>query len=117
MMTATGTPFGRTPVVSSFLMSASLQAPIPLSLSEVMFDAVTSKGGSSKRMPPDSALSSIRPFGPRGVWQLWQVITVSTRYLPRSTLAPDCGLALKGDDLHFEMSMQEGLLVYSASGL
>src|ERR1700704_890937 len=93
MMTATGTPFGRPAVVSSFLMAASLQAPIPLSLSEVMFDAVTSKGGSSKRMPPDSALSSIRPFGPRGVWQLWQVITVSTRYLPRSTVAPDCACA------------------------
>src|ERR1700716_4207387 len=98
MMTATGTPFGRIPVVSSFLMSASLQAPIPLSLSEVMLDAVTSKGGSSKRMPPDSALSSIMPVGPRGVWQLWQVITVSTRYLPRSTLAPDCACAAATPD-------------------
>src|SRR3977135_278016 len=58
-----------------------------------MFDAFTSKGGSSKCIPPDSALSNIGPLGPRGVWQLWQVITVSTRYLPRTTEAPDCACA------------------------
>src|SRR5262245_21272407 len=58
---------------------------MPVSGSGVMLEAVTSNGGSSKRNPPDNALSNCGPFGPIGVWQLWQVITVSTRYLPRST--------------------------------
>src|SRR6266849_5632898 len=66
------------------LRSASLHDPMPVSLSGVMLEAVTSNGGSSKRNPPDSALSNSRPLGPIGVWQLWQVISVSTRYLPRS---------------------------------
>ena len=61
---------------------------VPVALSDVMLAAVTSNGGSLKRRPPDRSLSSIRPFGPRGVWQFWQVITVSTRYLPRASEAP-----------------------------
>ena len=33
----------------------------------------------SHRNPPESALSNSKPFGPLGVWQFWQVMTVSTR--------------------------------------
>ncbi len=38
MIGATGTPLGRSPVVMNFFSSASLQLPIPVSLSGVMFD-------------------------------------------------------------------------------
>src|SRR5579862_1672918 len=85
MTTATGTPFGRTPLRNSFLMSASLQAPMPVSLSGVMFGAVTSNGGSSKRRPPEKSLPATTSGGPLGEWQLAQVIMVLTRYEPRST--------------------------------
>src|SRR5450432_3271639 len=92
MTSATATPLGLIPVTRSFFRSASLQLPIPVSLSGVMFAANTVNGGASNGgPPPDNALSNIGPLGPRGVWQLWQVIRVSTRYLPRST--GDCAFA------------------------
>jgi hypothetical protein len=67
------------PSSKATLISASLQLPMPVARSGVMLDAMTSNAGSSKRSPPDSALSNCGPFGPFGVWQLWQVMTVSTR--------------------------------------
>ena len=33
----------------------------------------------TQRIPPESALLNCGPFGPIGVWQLWQVMIVSTR--------------------------------------
>src|ERR1700722_19868892 len=82
---AIGTPLGRIPVRSSFLMSSSLHAPIPVSLSGVMFGAVTSNGGSLKRRPPEKSLPATTSGGPLGEWQLPQVMMVLTRYPPRST--------------------------------
>jgi hypothetical protein len=58
MTAAMGTPLGRIPVRNSFLMSSSLHAPMPVSLSGVMFGAVTSNGGSSKRRPPEKQAGS-----------------------------------------------------------
>src|SRR4051812_7841744 len=40
----------------------------------------TLKAGSSKTwLPPESARERSSPCGPRGVWQLWQTITLLTR--------------------------------------
>ena len=79
MITATWTPLGRTPVRSTFLMSASLHEPMPVSLSGVMLDAVTLNGGSSNSSPPENAFSMMSPVGPFGVWQLPQVRRPLTR--------------------------------------
>src|ERR1700686_3762110 len=79
-----GTPLGRMPVRNSFLMSASLQLPMPVSLSGGMFGAVTSNGGSLKRKPPEKSLPATTSGGPLGEWQLPQVMMVLTRYEPRS---------------------------------
>ena len=71
---------GRTPSTSARLISASLQPPIPVSLSGVMFGAVAMKAGVLKASPPDSALSAISlPSASRGVWQLPQAMMVLTR--------------------------------------
>ena len=67
------------PVRSSFLMSASLHLPMPVSLSWVMLGAVTLNGGSSHDSPPENALSMMSPVGPFGVWQLPQVRIELTR--------------------------------------
>src|SRR5580692_4206784 len=80
-----GEPFGRMPVRGSFLMSSSLHDPMPVALSWVMFGAVTSNGGSSKRSPPEKSLPATTSGGPFGEWQLAQVMMVLTRYPPRST--------------------------------
>ena len=79
MTSAICTPFGRLPVRSSVLICSSVQAPMPVSLSCVMLEAVTLNGGSSNASPPDSALLKSGPFGPIGVWQFWQVMMVLTR--------------------------------------
>ena len=79
MITATWTPFGRMPVRSTFLISASVQLPMPVSLSGVMLDAVTLNGGSSNASPPENAFSMMSPVGPFGVWQLPQVMRALTR--------------------------------------
>src|SRR5580698_3392057 len=73
------------PLRNSFLMSASLHAPMPVSLSGVMFGAVTSNGGTLKRRPPEKSLPATTSGGPLGEWQLPQVMMVLTRYAPRST--------------------------------
>src|SRR5580698_7219412 len=86
MIEAIGTPFGRSPVRRSFLMSASLQVPMPVSLSCVMLDAMTLNGGSSQDSPPEKSLPAIAAGGPFGEWQLPQVMIVLTRYDPRSSL-------------------------------
>src|ERR1700682_1522590 len=80
-----GTPVRRIPVRNSFLMSASLHAPMPVSLSGVMFGAVTSNGGSLKRRPPEKSFPAPTSGGALGEWQLPQVMMVLTRYEPRST--------------------------------
>ena len=67
------------PVRSSFLISASVQLPMPVSLSCVMLGAVTLNGGSSHDSPPENALSGMSPVGPFGVWQLPQVRMPLTR--------------------------------------
>src|ERR1700691_4625567 len=66
-------------------MSSSLHAPMPVSLSEVMFGAVTSNAGSLKRKPPEKSLPATTSGGPFGEGQLPQVMMVLTRYEPRST--------------------------------
>src|SRR4051812_26501389 len=59
---------------------------MPVSLSCVMLDAVTLKGGSSHDSPLERSRSKMgAPRSPFGVWQFWQVMMVLTRYLPRST--------------------------------
>ena len=59
---------------------------MPVSLSCVMLEAVTLKGGSSQESPLERSRSKIgAPRSPFGVWQFWQVMIVVTRYLPRST--------------------------------
>jgi hypothetical protein len=68
------------------LISASLQAPIPLSWSGVTFDAVASKAGVVNTRPPDNSFSAIgSPLAVFGVWQLPQANIEVTRYLPRSS--------------------------------
>ena len=68
------------PSISARLISASLQLPIPVSTSGVMFGAVAMKAGVSKVSPPDSALSAmILPSASRGEWQLPQAMMVLTR--------------------------------------
>ena len=52
---------------------------MPVSLSSVMFGAVTLNGGSSQDRPPENAMAVTSPFGPFGVWQFWQVMMVLTR--------------------------------------
>ncbi|MCG2632393.1 hypothetical protein L6654_37905 [Bradyrhizobium sp. WYCCWR 13023] len=79
MIGATADPFGLTPLTRKCFSSASLQLPMPVSLSGVMLDAVTLKAGSSKVWPPESMRVMSRPWGPRGVWQLLQTITLPTR--------------------------------------
>ena len=67
------------------LISASLQAPTPVSWSGVMFDAVASKAGVLKTRPPDNSFSNIgSPLAVFGVWQLPQANIELTRYCPRS---------------------------------
>src|SRR3954463_1609768 len=86
MIAASRTPFGRSPFRSAFLTSASLHAPMPVSLSCVMLEAVTLNGGSSQLSPLERSRSNTgAPRSPFGVWQFWQVMMVLTRYLPRST--------------------------------
>ena len=68
------------PSTSARLISASLQLPIPVSMSGVIFGAVAMKGGVLKVRPPDSALSAISlPSASRGEWQLPQAMMVLTR--------------------------------------
>ena len=52
---------------------------MPVSLSWVMFGAVTLNGGSSQRSPPEKSLPAIAAGGPFGEWQLPQVMMVLTR--------------------------------------
>ena len=80
MIAASRTPFGRSPFCSAFLMSASLQSPMPVSLSWVMLEAVTLNGGSSNSSPLERSRSNTgAPRSPFGVWQFWQVMIVLTR--------------------------------------
>ena len=60
-------------------MSASLQLPMPVSLSCVMFDGVTVKGGTSNGGPPVNSLPATTFGGPFGEWQLPQVMMPLTR--------------------------------------
>src|SRR5437588_7007866 len=86
MIAARCTPFGRWPLRSAVLICSSVHEPMPVSLSCVMFEAVTLNGGSSHDNPLDRSRSKIgAPRSPLGVWQFWQVMMVLTRYLPRST--------------------------------
>src|SRR5947209_16670140 len=86
MIAARCTPFGRAPLRSAVLICSSVHEPMPVSLSCVMFDAVTLNGGSSQESPLERSRSKIgAPRSPFGVWQFWQVMIVLTRYLPRST--------------------------------
>ena len=73
MIIATCTPFGRMPVRMTVLISASVQLPMPVSLSGVMFGAVTLNGGSSQDRPPEKSLPATAAGGPFGEWQLAQV--------------------------------------------
>src|SRR3954463_14740223 len=85
MIAASCTPFGRCPLRNAVLICSSVQEPMPVSLSCVMFDAVTLNGGSSQESPLERSRSQIgAPRSPFGVWQFWQVMMVLTRYLPRS---------------------------------
>ena len=61
------------------MISSSLQVPMPVSLSGVMFGAVTLNGGSSKRKTAGVILAGGRRGGPFGEWQLPQVMMVLTR--------------------------------------
>ena len=79
MTSATWTPFGFLPVSSIVLIWASVQLPMPVSLSGVMLGAVTSNGGSSKLRPPEKSLPAMAAGGPFGEWQLAQVMMVFTR--------------------------------------
>ncbi len=79
MIDAIGVPFGRMPVRSSFLMSASVQLPMPVSLSWVMLAAVTLNGGRSHDRPPLKSLPATAAGGPFGEWQLPQFMTPVTR--------------------------------------
>src|SRR2546423_1826133 len=86
MIAASFTPFARTPLRSAVLIWSSVHEPMPVSLSCVMFEAVTLNGGSSQDSPLERSRSKIgAPRSPFGVWQFWQVMMVLTRYLPRST--------------------------------
>src|SRR5205809_1047639 len=86
MIAARCTPFGRAPLRSAVLICSSVHEPMPVSLSCVMFEAVTLNGGSSQESPLERSRSKIgAPRSPFGVWQFWQVMMVLTRYLPRST--------------------------------
>ena len=68
------------PSTSARLISASLQLPIPVSASGVMFGAVAVKTGVSNVRPPESAFSAmILPLASRGEWQLPQAMMVLTR--------------------------------------
>src|SRR5579863_10150623 len=85
-MTAIGLPSFGTPVSRSFLMSAALHVPMPVSLSGLIFGAVTSNApGTLKRSPPEKSLPATAAGGPFGEWQLPQVMMVLTRYEPRSS--------------------------------
>ena len=79
MIIAMCAPLGNSPVRSSFLMSASLHLPMPVSLSCVMLGAVTLNGGSSQDSPPENSLPAMSPVGPFGEWQLPQVRMPLTR--------------------------------------
>ena len=79
MISASWTPFGRLPVSSSVLICASVQLPMPVSLSGVMLGAVTLNGGSSKRQAAGKSLPATAAGGPFGEWQLAQVMMVLTR--------------------------------------
>jgi hypothetical protein len=79
MTSAICTPFGRLPVRSSVMICSSVQEPMPVSLSGVMFGAVTLNGGSSQLRPPEKSLPATAAGGPFGVWQLPQVMMVLTR--------------------------------------
>src|SRR5947209_3285460 len=86
MIAARCTPFGRSPLRRAVLICSSVHDPMPVSLSCVMFEAVTLNGGSSHDSPLERSRSKIgAPRSPFGVWQFWQVMIVLTRYLPRST--------------------------------
>src|SRR5204862_2237080 len=86
MIAARCTPFGRWPLRNAVLICSSVHEPMPVSLSCVMFEAVTLNGGSSHDNPLERSRSKIgTPRSPFGVWQFWQVMMVLTRYLPRST--------------------------------
>src|SRR4029079_19197060 len=85
MTIAPGAPFRLIPWRKTFLRSASVWLPMPVSLSCVMLGAVTLNGGSSHERPPEYALSRISTCGPFGGWQLPQVRIPLTRYSPRLT--------------------------------
>jgi hypothetical protein len=60
-------------------------APIPVSRSGVMFEAVASKAGVVNSKPPDNSFSAIGcPVAVFGVWQLSHANIELTRYWPRS---------------------------------
>ena len=59
-------PSGRIPSRIAFASCSSVQRPIPVSLSGVMFEATALKPFSSNTIPPDNPLSSKgSPFSPR----------------------------------------------------
>ena len=72
-------PCGFLPVSNIVLIWASVQLPMPVSLSGVMLGAVTLNGGSSQVSPPEKSLPAVAAGGPFGEWQLAQVMMVLTR--------------------------------------
>jgi hypothetical protein len=78
---ASGPRAGRSPWVMARLISASLQAPMPVSRSGVMFEATPAYGGMSKPTPPpaSSRPGIARPSASLGVWQLPHARIVVTR--------------------------------------
>src|SRR3974377_550050 len=64
---------------------------MPVSLSCVIFGAVTLNGGSSQLRPPENALSLISPVGPFGGWQLPQGRIAVAQQSPRVLVAIAAG--------------------------
>ena len=72
--------FGRLPSTIARLISSSVQPPMPVSRSGVMFDATPENGGTEKDSPPlRLRLATGSPVGDFGVWQLPQPRIDSTR--------------------------------------
>src|SRR5688572_25714430 len=73
-------PSGVRALWSTSTMSSSLHEPMPVSMSGVMFGAYALNTGSSiTNAPARFLVASGVPSGSRGVWQLPQPATVSTR--------------------------------------
>ena len=73
-------PSGRRPSRMEAAISASVQRPIPVSGSGVMFGATARKPRSAKTRPPASAMPGTgRMPSPKVLWQAPQTAAVSTR--------------------------------------